>query len=398
VLFLLPVSAATRGRRADAKQQEAQRKAAAIRRSMDRIDAELKSAGGDWNAWYRSAAPFREAFRQKIAEAKAHPLESHEAGKAPLAILQSERDRTAAFPVPYVCCLLEPDPPDIDAWAANAAFVEVARKMTAWFEGQGVALLLVPGPMRVEVCADDFVDDTSVVPANGILWPNTRRLYYELLRNGVEVVDIIPELTARRKRGCSDLFIPLDTHWSSTTVGLAAAETASRIRKMPWYSATEHPRMYEEVEEKVRLVGWTSAWLPTEVVEYVRGLPPESVTSIKMTDGKPFDWSDSAPILVVGDSFVDYGYSKGATIGGHIGRLLNVLVGAMPIAGNRTQAFQEMFRNPELLKGKKVVVWVVNSRLIFDPNAWDRKFGPPRVGPEQSHSGPVGMRNARQSP
>ncbi len=48
---------------------------------------------------------------------------------------------------------------------------------------------------------------------------------------------------------------------------------------------------------------------------------------------------------------------------GHLARAINQPVNVTQIAGNTVNTFQDMFRDPEILKGKKVVVWIIN----YDP-------------------------------
>ncbi len=52
---------------------------------------------------------------------------------------------------------------------------------------------------------------------------------------------------------------------------------------------------------------------------------------------------------------------------GHLAREINQPVSVTQIAGNTVNTLHDMFRAPEILKGKKVVVWIMNN----DPFAFN---------------------------
>jgi len=91
---------------------------------------------------------------------------------------------------------------------------------------------------------------------------------------------------------------------------------------------------------------------------------------VPSANGKRPIVDETAAILVTGDSFVHYGYPVGGGFVGHLAKEMNQPVSFSQAAGTVVGTFQDMFRDPSILAGKKAVVWIING----EPFGLDRVF------------------------
>ena len=116
-----------------------------------------------------------------------------------------------------------------------------------------------------------------------------------------------------------------------------------------------------------RLPGETSAF------------PPENTTAYRILDeaGEPYADSDDAQILLLGDSFSRIYQTDEPEAAGLIANLAfelhTPLSSIVNDGGASTLVRQELARNLEILKGKRLVIWAFAERdLRFGMKGWEK--------------------------
>ena len=214
--------------------------------------------------------------------------------------------------------------------------------------------------------------------------PHMRRRVLEFLNAGIEVVDLYPRLMKERMETNEPMYMAADTHWMQKPQRIAAEQIAARLNRYPWIRQTQAaPRRYSEVLEKDR---------PTNMMFYDyltteerKALEPSRIESFvkKVTaigGGEAVVESPNSPVLLAGDSFIHYDYPLQAGIIGLLAQQLNQPVSIKRVAGALDEVFRDMFRDPTILKGKKVVVWVINDEPVGRGDMWPKDFNTPNAG------------------
>lgn len=265
------------------------------------------------------------------------------------------------FYKPDVQYLVEPCAGVDEAVGAIVAFRDALA-------ARDIKLLCVPTPGKGSVYPDML---TRRAGAGVLPESHTRRLVGELRRNGVEVVDLF-EVFGRI--GETPLYLRQDTHWSPAGMRLAAAAAAQRLLELGWVARGD-ARYDAKVVEVVR---------HGDVVNMVQNafiaarFDPERLACTRVVDaatGAPYADAGDSPVLVMGDSFLRIYERDEPRSGGFVAHLAREL--GMPLTsiindgGASTLVRQELYRKPELLAGKRVVVWEFVERDVrFGTEGW----------------------------
>jgi alginate O-acetyltransferase complex protein AlgJ len=318
--------------------------------TKDAIALELKGHGGSWQAWFDGQKPVRDAaaalastepvtvqslqgpqgsllFRRELDYVASGDLATLPAGESPIARIKSLRDSLAAMGIDFL-------------------FVPVPTKQDAF-----------PGLLGSAFGKTEFVN------------PWVRKLLADLAEAEVETVDLWPVL-----RGPGN-YRRQDTHWNPHGADLAAKALAARIRGFSWYSTVAT----DSVSFSWQDTAWTDLGdlherlSPSAKSKY----GPEKVAGRRLIgpDGKAWEDSDTASILLLGDSYLGI-YQK---VGPKCAGLPSLLAGELrlPVStimgwGGGPEAPRKLAaRGPDALRGRRLVVWVMSVRDLFSfPGGW----------------------------
>jgi hypothetical protein len=350
--------------------REARARTAAIRATAAAIEQEAQRyAGGDWEAWYEHLGAFRADLLSRIerGEGNLTAVQANPAN-APSGLLRVD-GHPPMFEYPSTARYLaagEDKPSRARERAAGPAFIAVSE----WLKQKNIDLLLVPVPRIPEVYADRIA---TGAPPDGIIAPQLRRFLLELSNADVEVVDLLPVFLKARSANPAPLYLVADGHWSDRAQRLAAAEIGRRLKRYDFVmAALKEKPLFTSAPARLPFHGANYKFLTTaEHKEVANALAAMSLTHVTTTQGgKPFQDAPESPVVVIGDSFTHYFQNEikpGSGIDALLSKEINIPVSNVSTAGGTTAPIKDFLRRPELLRDRRVVVWIFNAALLGYP-------------------------------
>ena len=241
---------------------------------------------------------------------------------------------------------------------------------------QGIQLLVVPVPGKASVYPDRLT--YRAARTEWSLRSPTLDVIDKLRENDVETIDLFAVfLNARETDDPSAdkrIYLAQDTHWSPHGVRIAAKMIANRIDRLHEIPTgnVEYQHKAVEVRRQGDIVQMMQ--LPIHQSNYpVEQLRCKQV--IRTTDSLLYQDEPHSPVLLLGDSFSRIYQTDEPHSAGLIAQLAYEL--KMPLSsivndgGSSTLVRQQLARQPELLKGKKLVIWQFIERDIrFGTEGW----------------------------
>lgn len=267
---------------------------------------------------------------------------------------------------PGVRYLTEPWPPSGDD--ALAAI----RSLSDQLAERDILLLVLPVPGKASIYPDRLTVRGEELPSP----PNhhTRHLIDELRNDGIEVLDLTAIFAqARGAAGEPDLYLTQDTHWSPHGVRNAARMVASRLLALGWIErgTTDYTLAPVEIQRHGDIVRMMQS-PPLERLLPTEELPTEVVRD---ENGEPYADASDSQVLILGDSFLliyEEDQPGSAGLRAHLAREIGFPLASIVNAGGAsTLVRQQLSRTPEILEGKRVVIWEFIERDIrFGVEGW----------------------------
>jgi alginate O-acetyltransferase complex protein AlgJ len=241
----------------------------------------------------------------------------------------------------------------------------------------GVDFLFVPIPTKEEIFPDKTgpaPDDVILAPFAGkVVNPFGRKFLLDLADKGVETVDLLPAFLAERKASTGkgeSLYQAQDTHWTARGLELAAKIVAERITRYPWYKGiTAHRQAYKTKDESFTRHGDLHSRLPeAERAKFA----PETLVGHQVVnaDGTLYEDDPDSPIVILGDSFTgvyELMDCEHAGVSAHIAKEIGYPVDLVMSYGGGPNVREKLLRRgEEKLATKKLVIWMMTDRDLFD--------------------------------
>ena len=321
--------------------------------------------------------------------------------------------------------LVEPDRPEARAsgskWAGPAESrtrrESVGRAILGFrdqLKARGIALVVVPVPGKPSVYPDQ-VTRRETGRQQDFRSP-TLKLIEALRREGVPTVDLFAAFgSARAEAGEAGadgpLYLACDTHWTPRGARLAAQAVAARLRELSL--VPEGAREFRtqrvavarrgDILDMMQIPGARETF-PAEAVTCEQVLDAVSGLLVPSASDRPGTYrypGQAAQVLVLGDSFCriyqfpepqSLGDAPAAAVPGqkdakstqrllpgsagflsHLALALKSPVDAIVSDGGAsTDVRRKLSTNPEILEGKKVVVWeFVERDIALGQNGWE---------------------------
>ncbi len=241
---------------------------------------------------------------------------------------------------------------------------------------RGIQLLVVPSPNKVSIYPEMLTRRAQGTAS--VMCPETRELCHALQAAGVEVVDLFAVFhNAKKERRVSDsraFYLAQDSHWSPAGVELAAKAVAEKVLERGWVK----PGALEYAESPVRLRRLGDLVRMLQVPQIERRAPLQDIVCkqvIREDSRALYQDASHSEILVLGDSFLRiYEQDEPGAAGfvAHLAKeLKQPLTSIINDGGASTLVRQELYRRPQLLANKKLVIWEFVERDIrFGTEGW----------------------------
>ena len=227
-------------------------------------------------------------------------------------------------------------------------------------DARGIRLLVVPIPTK-PVIEPEHLAARCLANRIPLQNPSFPKLLADLSRNGIEVIDIAPELSADKAAAGTPRFLKSDPHWTPRAMERAAELLAKKIGgELPGRSRKYKRGPAIEVANAGDLA--VMLRLPPGSILF----PRESVAIHPVTEagGAPWNADPDAEILLLGDSFTniysseDLRWGTGAGLAEQLSLALQRPVDRIAVnAGGASTARQTLARSPKRLDGKRVLIY-----------------------------------------
>ena len=285
---------------------------------------------------------------------------------------------------------------------------------------RGIRLLIVPVPGKASVYPDRL-SGRYRERLEAFRSP-TQDFLEELEAADVEVVDLFSLYRERRDgQPGEDLYLEQDTHWTPRGAELASEAIGARLSALGWVDAGTNSfglrearvRRHGDIIEMTEIEGLRRRF-PGQVVTARQVIDPELGLLVPSRSDRPGTYRDprgQSSVLLLGDSFSRvYQYAEPQSLGeriesdqgdlprepdpavaarlfpgsaglaAHLARILGAPVDAIVSDGGAsTDVRRRLSVNPEILEGKRVVIWEFVERDLA-LGEWDAVPLPRRLG------------------
>lgn len=246
------------------------------------------------------------------------------------------------------------------------AIVDLHRALRA----RGIKLVLLPMPDKASLVGSKLHGRRPTarqVATNGSLG----RFVADMRSEGVIVFDPTPVQV-----GAQDAppFLRQDTHWTPVWMEQVAKDLAVHIEKhaglarvtpSPWKSVAQQVERVGDIVDMLKLSDGQNLFAPQKV----------TIHQVQGADGTPFEPSEKAELLLLGDSFTNIfsmpsmGWGESAGLGPHLALALGRPVDVLSQNDSGAYASRKLLSEAlgageDRLAGKKVVVWEFASREL----------------------------------
>ena len=255
------------------------------------------------------------------------------------------------------------------------AILDFKRQLDA----ANIELILVPVPSKAFVYPEALTGGNSTGPAPARVDTLHQQFYDELRKNGVTVIDLLPDFLAQRNGPGGPVFCKTDTHWSGAGIQIASAKIAALLADKPWLkeaAKTKTAAAIRPLEITGDLKGMLgSADKETLSLRFV-GTEESGGTTPVLPDRK-------SPFVLLGDShtlvFQAGGdmLASGAGLADQLLHDLGIPVDLIGVRGSgATPARVNLMRRARgdagYLAGKKAVIWCFTVREFTEGSGWSK--------------------------
>jgi len=275
-------------------------------------------------------------------------------------------------------------------WGAEAASVSKATKpenadplpaildFKAQLDAAGVELILVPVPSKVFVYPEALTGGAfTVKPERADTFH--QEFYAELRKQGVTVIDLLPDLLAQRATAGGPVFCKTDTHWSGAGLRIASQKIAALLADKPWLKAAPKTKT-STVERAVEITG---------DLQGMSGQPGKESVTLRFVGTEASAGATSvapdraSPVVLLGDSHTLVFHAgadmlaSGAGLPDQLLADLGLPVDLIGVRGSgatpaRVNLMRRVRGDAAYLAGKKVVIWCFTVREFTESSGWSK--------------------------
>jgi acetyltransferase AlgX (SGNH hydrolase-like protein) len=261
------------------------------------------------------------------------------------------------------------------------AIVDFKKQLDA----AGIELLLVPVPPKAVIYPEAATD---AVPAGKGATPRLdpdHVAFYELLRKeGVKVVDLVPEYLKRKtEKPAEALYCKGDTHWSGHGLEAAATRIIEETNGRPWLKDVKKTKLESEVRDVEMLGDLAGSLNGAKTKKEKLRLRFVGTRAAAGAALEPLIPDPASPVLLLGDSHLlifhaggDM-HAQGAGLADQLALGLGFPLDVIGVRGSgatpaRVDLLRQSRADPDYLKGKKLVIWCFTAREFTEAPAWQK--------------------------
>jgi hypothetical protein len=252
--------------------------------------------------------------------------------------------------------------------------------------GIELVVLVVPGKQTIyPEWLSRRCDPADTPPTNR----DMRLFLDELKRRGVPVVD--PTAALWQAKSTAEMYLRHDTHWTPDGLDAVADDV---VRQLPSVQGTgrnlravpEHVTSRGDLYDMLKLPDLPTPFEPQEVT--IRRV-------VNAETGEPMETDADAPIVLLGDSFTniysvpDMGWGDHAGLGEQLALRLGQSIDIIAQNdGGVNTARATLCKQPDRLRGKKLVIWQFAARDLVVSNGEWKRIDPDVAQPTRAADGP----------
>ncbi len=239
---------------------------------------------------------------------------------------------------------------------------------------QGVALILMPTPIKASIQPEMFSGSPSSIPLQNRSW---QTFVQRLQDAGIMLFDSAPLLMDYKRQHKAAPYLETDTHWTSKAMAMVAEKLAIYLKDMVPLNPSE--TTYKRQGSTVRNRGDIDAMLQLPESMDVYPKEEQAIDSIVTKGQELWQPERDAEILLLGDSFSNIyslsgmGWGQGAGFGEQLSYFLQrpldmILQNDGGSHATRELLSRELARGRDRLAGKKLVIWQFANRELSSGN------------------------------
>lgn len=249
----------------------------------------------------------------------------------------------------------------------------ILREFKSFLDSHNISLLFCVIPNKSDIYFEKLPVDAPK-EAGTIINPYGRKFLADLQKNGIEVIDLLPDFLAAKqddRKSREALYQKHDTHWTLRGLRRAAQRIADRIKRYAWYPGlAKNPVMYTLKDTFCLRRGDIVERLPEkERADY----PADSLAAQQIVnpDGSLYKAGNpDAPVMLIGDSFTgvfELIDCKSAGPGAHIAAATGIPIDVITSWGGGPLVRDKMLRaRKNDLSKKRLVVYMMVARDLYN--------------------------------
>jgi hypothetical protein len=200
-----------------------------------------------------------------------------------------------------------------------------------------------------------------------------------LRKNGITVVDLLPDFLAQRNGPNGPVYCKQDTHWSGAGIAIASQKITALLSDKPWLATAQKVQSLAKMGD-LEITGDLWGMLTADQ-------PPKETVKLRFVGTEdsggstPIAPDKGSPVLLLGDShtlvFNAGGdmLCTGAGLADQLAHDLGIPIDLIGVRGSgatpaRVNLFRRVHGDPTYLSGKKVVIWCFSVREFTEGQGW----------------------------
>lgn len=242
-----------------------------------------------------------------------------------------------------------------------------------------IELILVPVPCKAFVYPEALLGGDPAGPPPVRMDTFHQQFHEELRKNGVTVIDLLPDFLAQRNGAAGPVFCKTDTHWSGEGVRIAADKIAALLADKPWIKDAA----------TIKTVAKTASVEVTGDLRRMLGGPEKETLQLRFVGTEasggatPVPPAKASPVVLLGDSHAlvyqaggDM-LASGAGLADQLLHATGIPVDLIAVFGSgatpaRVNFMRRVRADANYLAGKKALIWCFSVREFTESSGWNK--------------------------